>query len=494
MSSTESRYKYTLSNLNPERPFPDELLVSIFELCLPTVHDYADDQYFPLTEYAPIRVMHVCRHWRDVTISNSKLWTVLYLGVRLASQPNQRRLKDILAVWEERSRYRTVIISLSLLPPFHNPADGTRLSDDARLQLHRQAWASLLPQLSQLLAHCKRLEIRHVTEDVLRVIEDSDGIQELVCLRNIDELMYSLPHPALSIKMLRLCSFECRLNNGQCLSISLEELLIHAGLSSTKLRRVVLVDRFSTQTFIMLATAVPTLEELDIRVLSLEVSQVMRPSQPTLSSPNVPPLHSSLIRLSIVVWCRSPITSDLQLALKELSFPHLRHLRLNFPKIRSTIEAVVRSLAAVLHRSQSPVESLHLSLPNLQNEDTIEALLRAVPQLVCLRLHSINYQDVEAVISAFMTPKTELICPHLKCISFESIRWLDPKESARSLLEFISARFADPENKLSRLGFVYPDASGGNVDGMGEVCAIMTGSAQFEMCRERGLELQTIYA
>jgi hypothetical protein len=37
------------------------------------------------------------------------------------------------------------------------------------LQLREQTWASLLPQLSQLFAHCKWLEVGHATGDVIRV-------------------------------------------------------------------------------------------------------------------------------------------------------------------------------------------------------------------------------------------------------------------------------------------------------------------------------------
>jgi hypothetical protein len=142
-------------------------------------------------------------------------------------------------------------------------------------------------------------------------------------------------------------------------------------------------------------------------------------------------------------------------------------------------EAVFHCLAAVLCRSQSPVESLRLSWSNPQNEDTLEALLRAVPRLVCLHLYFIDYQDVEVVIRAFMTTTTELICPHLKWISFEPIHRVVPEESARSLLQFISMRFATPGNKLSRLVFVNPGASSDDDDGMGKICSIMTGSAQF---------------
>jgi hypothetical protein len=321
-------------------------------------------------------------------------------------------------------------------------------------------------------------------------------MQELVYLRDIDEFIDGLPHPTLSIKMLRLRSFECHIDcvyREQCLSMFHEELLVHAGLSSTNLRRVVLVGYISTRNFVMLATAVPTLEELVVSVICAGGYQDIGPLQLMLSSPKVPLLQSLLIRLSIVVWCRSPMTSDFQLAFNGLSFPHLRCLGLTFPKTRSANEAVVYCLAAALHRSQSPVENLRLSLPNQENEDTIEALLRAAPQLVCLQLYITVSQEVEAVIRAFMTPTTELICPHLKCISFESIRWLDPKESARSLLEFISARFAAPSHELSRLVFVNPGTSGSDDGGMGEMCATMTGSAHFEMYRERGLKLQTIY-
>jgi hypothetical protein len=503
MSSNKLGYLLN-ANLERTRTLPDELLAFIFELCLPTTRNYTHDYDFPLTKHAPISVMHVCSRWRKIAISNSKLWSELYLGTQESSERRLGLLKDILAVWEERSRRQPMVISLSLPPPYCHPMNRTRRarrarqSVDARLQLHRQAWASLLPQLTLLLAHCKRLEVGYATEDVLRVIDAFDSIQELVYSYDKQGIAWHLPHPTFSIKLLQLHTFECRImydSHDECISISPEELLGNAGLPSTKLRKLALAGGISTRNFVMLATLVPTLEELDIRITCAEGSQNIEPLQPMLPSSKVPPLHSSLIRLSIDVDISLDSlanASDFQNALNNLSFPHLRYLQLYLSKEPPTHEPVARSIAAVLQRSQSPVDTLRLCLPNPQDEATIVALLRAVPRLEWLHLYSLRCEDVEVVVRAFMTTTTELLCPHLNRISFALILWREPEDYARILVEFVSARFATPANKLSRLVFVTPDPCGFD-GGMRKVCAMMTGSAQFGMYKERGLELQTVY-
>jgi hypothetical protein len=268
-------------------------------------------------------------------------------------------------------------------------------------------------------------------------------------------------------------------------------LLENAGLSSTKLRRVVIRSFIIRYYFVMLATALPTLEELYVKVLCGGRVQGTDTSQPTLDLPTFPLLHSPLIQLSLNIYIapdHQEIVSGFQDAFNKLSLPLLRYLQLSFTKSRPNNDAVVRTIAAVLQRSQSPVEILRFNSNIPQNKDTIAALLRAVPRLEELHLFNLDYEVVDEVLNALMTMETttELICPHLNRISFKLIPWPDPEECARSLLEFISTRFAAPASKLSRLVFKNPPG----LREMDEMCDIMTGSAQFKMYKERGLELQ----
>jgi hypothetical protein len=131
-------YKPSPLDLNAERirTLPDEILMFIFELCLATEYDYTHVECFPLTKYTPVNVMHVCLRRQKSAILNSKLWSVLYLGTRAASEQSIRLLKGILAVWEECSCYRPITISILLTPSKKN---GRGSSVDSGLRLHRQA-------------------------------------------------------------------------------------------------------------------------------------------------------------------------------------------------------------------------------------------------------------------------------------------------------------------------------------------------------------------
>jgi hypothetical protein len=227
----------------------------------------------------------------------------------------------------------------------------------------------LLPQLKQLFAHCIRLEIAHATGDVLRVIEDSGSIQELVYINETPDLTMLYPRPALS-KLLRLHRIECRLKaDDEGISITPEELLGNTGLSSTKLRKLVLGGQISTQSFVVLATAIPTLEELDASVLCEEGFQDLDPSLSSLASPNVSRLHSPLMRLAIFIRAYPPVTSDFQYALNTLSFPHLRFLYLGLDfAFSGLIDGMLCSIASVLQHSHSPVQVLQLSWNDLPDK------------------------------------------------------------------------------------------------------------------------------
>jgi hypothetical protein len=110
-----------------------------------------------------------------------------------------------------------------------------------------------------------------------------------------------------------------------------------------------------------------------------------------------------------------------------------------------------------------------------------------------LDFYTSDCECCEVVVRAFMMSTTELICPYLHCISFKSTACPDPKECARSLLEFVSSRLAAPANILSRLVFENPVASSGDDDDTDELFTIISGNAQLEMYRKQGLEIHTVY-
>jgi hypothetical protein len=253
----------------------------------------------------------------------------------------------------------------------------------------------------------------------------------------------------------------------------------------------------STESFVMLATALPTLEELHIKVFSMGRSHVAGTSQHHLPSSRTPPSPSPLIRLSIDVDCGPPaITSDLQNALEDLSFPYLRRLNLGFTSLQfsNQIEATILSIASVLHSSQSPVESLRLHWRIRPSEDTIAALLRAVPRLMRLSLYDIDGLGALTIVQVLTTTTEEMgfLCPDMESIDFQYIGWRQwlARECDKKLITLISTRCTTQPTgkKLSRLTFLHSPTD----DNAREMCEIVTGSEEFNLCRERGLVLQTV--
>ncbi|KAI0264872.1 hypothetical protein BC834DRAFT_237067 [Gloeopeniophorella convolvens] len=82
--STESRLRSLYTQLNALTPvslLPTELLARIFHL-LRDSRDYDKDARLPLS----VAVTHVCRHWREVALSDSSLWSALRNSAPRCSQ------------------------------------------------------------------------------------------------------------------------------------------------------------------------------------------------------------------------------------------------------------------------------------------------------------------------------------------------------------------------------------------------------------------------
>ncbi|KAI0264873.1 hypothetical protein BC834DRAFT_1033349 [Gloeopeniophorella convolvens] len=118
VNSTESRLRSLYAQLNalvPVSLLPTELLSRIFHL-LRDEPDYRDDMWLP----SPITVAHVCRHWREVALSDSSLWSAIRDHVPKCSQKwltemliRSKKASLEISLYSPRSRFLRSLISHS---------------------------------------------------------------------------------------------------------------------------------------------------------------------------------------------------------------------------------------------------------------------------------------------------------------------------------------------------------------------------------------------
>ncbi|KAJ7982848.1 hypothetical protein DFH06DRAFT_1171753 [Mycena polygramma] len=91
------------------RRLPVELWDIIFEDCVPGAPE-------PSLAAAPLNVSQVCRSWRDISLSNSVLWSILAINTSCRHMEGSHafeRLCDLIPLWLGRSVTRLLSVSLA---------------------------------------------------------------------------------------------------------------------------------------------------------------------------------------------------------------------------------------------------------------------------------------------------------------------------------------------------------------------------------------------
>ena len=86
-----SKLHYAANAIAPSSKLPPEILRAVFSYLRPgTHHDWEDSLISPYTDV--LAASCVCRHWREIAISATELWTDIILGVGNASPAEEARL------------------------------------------------------------------------------------------------------------------------------------------------------------------------------------------------------------------------------------------------------------------------------------------------------------------------------------------------------------------------------------------------------------------
>ncbi|EJD06277.1 uncharacterized protein FOMMEDRAFT_153684 [Fomitiporia mediterranea MF3/22] len=86
---------------------PPEVLSEIFYWCAPT----ADDQE-SCDPHMALRLSHVCKHWREVTLHSPKLWT--YTKIKIIQESIEPAL-ELMTIYLERSKSRAIFIDFDFV-------------------------------------------------------------------------------------------------------------------------------------------------------------------------------------------------------------------------------------------------------------------------------------------------------------------------------------------------------------------------------------------
>ncbi|KAE9394420.1 hypothetical protein BT96DRAFT_802129, partial [Gymnopus androsaceus JB14] len=99
--------------MSPIRRIPQEVLAEIFIRCLPDTSPYGVRSL----EYAPLLLLGVCKHWRNIALDTPLLWNSLHihLPTHLSEEAASRRITGA-TLWLERSAALPLSISIHATP------------------------------------------------------------------------------------------------------------------------------------------------------------------------------------------------------------------------------------------------------------------------------------------------------------------------------------------------------------------------------------------
>ncbi|KAF7374469.1 hypothetical protein MSAN_00331200 [Mycena sanguinolenta] len=208
--------------LAPIRRIPQDVLVEIFLLCLPSEHNALIDP-----AEAPLVLVRICRHWRSVAYSSPILWRSIHIpSLHYRETPPNvlLRLEKIVKEWLERSANCSLSVSfvdsanyvpdldshplvLQLLPFSRRFCHLTLTGDAAFLQPILRLGSEDLPLLQTL-----RTELRYSISDCFDAFRIPTLRDISLC---VDAEPHSLPLPWSRLTSLRLACGYLRTDHGR---------------------------------------------------------------------------------------------------------------------------------------------------------------------------------------------------------------------------------------------------------------------------------------
>ncbi|KAJ7159854.1 hypothetical protein C8R43DRAFT_847044, partial [Mycena crocata] len=95
---------------------PPEIMEEIFVFCL---LDYRGDPIIPDPSVAPLVLLNVCRHWRNIALSTPRLWCSLRVNLR---SENFEKGLPLFECWLARARFRPLSVAVVYMNYEENPS------------------------------------------------------------------------------------------------------------------------------------------------------------------------------------------------------------------------------------------------------------------------------------------------------------------------------------------------------------------------------------
>ncbi|KAJ7458224.1 hypothetical protein FB451DRAFT_1273939 [Mycena latifolia] len=308
----------------PVLSIPAEVMGHIFEDCLP-----ANGRVQPSERGAPLVLAQICRHWRDIALSNPHLWSSVDMTFRRGSSSDYGACA-LIKTWFRRTKGQPLSITLRC-----------ETGRGAMMPLH------LLPTISEFSQQWGRLEIAALSSDI-STLDLVRGPFPVLHTLAVDSVMRSASS--------RLTAFE----------------------HTPRLRELRLLSNFGLDSMRITSTSITTLElaghlsKLSIRDLIAIFRRF--PHLLHFSAPFEADLLASAPGLNDIPPLESLITSYGD-PLPVFSLPHLRRLQCT---PRST-----ESFLSFLSRSACVLQHFALIAGGMDDMRLLECL-RAVPSLVSL--------------------------------------------------------------------------------------------------------------
>ncbi|KAJ7445096.1 hypothetical protein FB451DRAFT_1568225 [Mycena latifolia] len=347
----------------PVLTLPIEITSRILVHCLPT-----HGRVSPSPSTAPLILVQICRHWREVALSTCELWSSIYVELpfnlywfdKAPIGPRDHGARALVQTWLSRAKGHPISLGLN---------HQLRIVPDALVSLI----LSFAGQIRHLDLHLvpeqfSRLRPLHTSFPILQHLATSHSSYE-----ELQELLKDAP----SLRELRLLGRQFSVNFSLPLLTHLE-----------------ITEEVSKETFLYILTNFPVLSHLAFSLNEFESRSITGTSIPT-----------TFRHLSSLVVSSSPSSSALHL----LTLPNLR--KLDLPPFYEP-----EDLDPFLTRSSCSIDHLVMAFDGFDDDEAEEVVkaLKVFPSVVVLELRS---SDVNALMRDLHSPS---LLPRLREIIVSS--------------------------------------------------------------------------
>jgi len=443
------------STLSPWTLLPDDMLIEIFEHCLPP-----DGRAAMSIKAAPLLITFVCKRWRDIALAINSLWAkvhfVMPISIEKGTPSAGRYHKRVQALSDWLLRSGSLPITITMSKQHVTASSGSQWSYD----MHgRRAFRGLFRILS---AHASRLQyVRFPTQgdDIVPVLKGSSS-EPLVFLS-----LEKITSPSESVltqwplaQAPNLRSISLMLRNVP----SFKDMKIGPWSQLTHLR---IYDWCSPHTLLGLLSQCPSLVDLYVLCGAEVEEHDLTHDEPFTSIPFLSQLHTEnggelvtlphLLTLNVGGLGTNALTRALQVpALKHAFCGELQQSM--HDDDGSSFEFPLFSISTVNPRGSFMLHSLALRMPspNPTLTDSLVAFLRTQDELRTLKLEMDMWNGTTQMTDAIEHLLQELMIKGSPLVRLPSLEELELSGiydgTADATLDCIRSRVVVPEHALRR--------------------------------------------